>query len=289
MNAIQAKTILSYLLSIGEIDYLPELDNAITTKMVKELGNYKFHNAHNLIWINNANLLESCELFARVVLCPLDQNFPPDPYIKERSIIIPCKNVKFAFAKVAHDLLGWKNDLDDPYVMTPLAFTNYHKGKNVRIGVNTVLGNVRIGHNVKIGTNCSIGLPGFGFAEGVEEKIRFPHVGFIIIENDVEIGNNVCIDRGALQNTVIKKNTKIDNLVHIAHNVVIEENCTIIAQSMIGGSVHIGRNTWIAPSVCIKNKINIGENCVIGMGAVVIRDVKNGTTVVGNPAKELKK
>ena len=103
----------------------------------------------------------------------------------------------------------------------------------------------------------------------------------------MEIGSNTCIDRGAIGNTEIGSGTKIDNLVHIAHNVVIGVNCLLIANSMIGGSAVVGKNVWIAPSAALKNQVEIGENSLIGMGAVVIRDVAPGLTIAGNPAKTL--
>ena len=119
--------------------------------------------------------------------------------------------------------------------------------------------------------------------------IKFPHFGNVILEDDVEIANNTCIDRGALSNTIIRKGVKIDNLVHIAHNVEIGENTQVIALSMIAGSVKIGKDCWISPSSCIKNQLTIGDNVLIGMGAVVISDVESDSIMVGNPAKLLRK
>ena len=146
------------------------------------------------------------------------------------------------------------------------------------------------GKNVQIGDNCSIGNDGFQYIKDVDGSlIKFPHFGNVILEDDVEIANNTCIDRGALSNTIIRRGVKIDNLVHIAHNVEIGENTQVIALSMIEGSVKIGKNCWISPSSCIKNKIMIGDNVIIGMGAVVIKDVESNSVMIGNPAKLLRK
>lgn len=146
------------------------------------------------------------------------------------------------------------------------------------------------GKNVQIGDNCSIGNDGFQYIKDVDGGlIKFPHFGNVILEDDVEIANNTCIDRGALSNTIIRKGVKIDNLVHIAHNVEIGENTQVIALSMIAGSVKIGKDCWISPSSCIKNQLTIGDNVLIGMGAVVISDVESDSVMVGNPAKLLRK
>lgn len=147
------------------------------------------------------------------------------------------------------------------------------------------------GNNVIIGEYCSIGKDGYQYIldEDSGKLIKFPHFGNIILEDDVEIGNNVCIARGALSNTILHKGVKVDNLVHIAHNVEIGENTQIIANAMIAGSVKIGKNCWISPSSSIKNQLVIGDNVLIGMGAVVIRNVESNSVMIGNPAKFLRK
>jgi len=161
-------------------------------------------------------------------------------------------------------------------------------GNGVTIGPNTCIANAQIADGVSIGANCTIGLAGFGYRKVDDGRyIRFPHIGSVIIESGVEIGSNTCIDRGALGNTVIKRGAKIDNLVHIAHNAVIGEDALVIAHAMIGGSATIGDRVWIAPTVSVMNQIEIGADAVVGLGAVVVKSVASGTTVVGNPAKPL--
>jgi UDP-3-O-[3-hydroxymyristoyl] glucosamine N-acyltransferase len=153
----------------------------------------------------------------------------------------------------------------------------------VHIKENTVIGN-----DVYIKSGCIIGGKGFGFVKNSDQSWEdFPHFGKVIIENHVEIGSNTCIDKGALGDTRIGEGTKIDNLVHIAHNVNIGKHCLIIADAMLGGSVTIGENSWVAPSSAIRNGLTIGANSVIGMSAVVTKDVKPGVTVIGNPAVPL--
>jgi UDP-3-O-[3-hydroxymyristoyl] glucosamine N-acyltransferase len=164
-------------------------------------------------------------------------------------------------------------------------------GDNTRIDCNSVIKmNTVIGTFVKIGANTTIGGSGFGYEkdeDGLFQEI--PHIGNVVIEDYVEIGNNTAIDRAVLGSTFLRKNCKIDNLVHIAHGVEIGENSLIIANAMIGGSSVIGKNVWVAPSSSILNKLTINDESFIGMGAVVLKNVFAGQTVVGNPAKELSK
>jgi len=133
-------------------------------------------------------------------------------------------------------------------------------------------------------------LSGFGYERDSGGRYwRFPHVGKVVIEADVEIGSNTCIDRGAIGETRIGRASKIDNLVHIAHNVTLAPNSIVIANAMLGGSVHVGEGAWIAPSASIMNQAHIGARAIVGLGAVVLKSVDADTTVVGNPAKPLVK
>jgi UDP-3-O-[3-hydroxymyristoyl] glucosamine N-acyltransferase len=169
---------------------------------------------------------------------------------------------------------------------------NCQIGENTIIGHNTVIneGSI-IGQNVVIGSNNVIGGTGFGYVKDNDRLYKqMNHIGNVIIEDGVEVGNNTCIDRAVMGSTILKKNCKIDNLVHIAHGVIIGENSLIIAHAMIAGSSVIGKNVWVAPGACILNKISVSDNSTIGMGAVVIKNVEiDGDIVVGNPAKSIKK
>src|SRR5690606_40897332 len=116
-----------------------------------------------------------------------------------------------------------------------------------------------------------------------------PHQGNVVIENDVEIGSNTCIDRAAQGSTVIGEGTKIDNLVHVAHGVKIGKHCLVVAGAVIGGSSVIGDYNFIEMNASIKEKVRIGNNCIIGASAVVLKDVEDNSVMVGNPAKLLRK
>ena len=146
--------------------------------------------------------------------------------------------------------------------------------------------NVTIGNNVLIKNGVRIGQSGFGFVKNDQgEYEKFPHLGKVVIEDNVEIGANSCIDRGALSVTRIGFGTKIDNLVQVAHNVQIGSNCIITGNVSLGGSSRIGDNVWIGPCTTIREGVQIGSDAFINMGSVVIRNVKGGDNVIGNPAE----
>tara|TARA_R110002073_G_scaffold322276_2_gene498838 strand:+ start:20226 stop:21122 length:897 start_codon:yes stop_codon:yes gene_type:complete len=160
-------------------------------------------------------------------------------------------------------------------------------GDNVIILHNTViLENTIIGNNVTIGSNNTIGGVGFGYEKNKDNDfVLIPHIGNVIISDNVDIGSNTCVDRAVLGSTIIGENVKIDNLVHIAHGVQIGRNAVVIANAMVAGSVSIGENSWIAPSASIINQKNVGDNSLVGLGAVVTKDVGSNAIVAGNPAK----
>jgi len=170
-------------------------------------------------------------------------------------------------------------------------------GENVEIKKGTYIHpNVVVHDNVKIGESCEIhvgaviGSEGFGYEQDFKgDYFNIPHIGGVILEDNVSIGSNTCIDRGVLDDTVIGENTKIDNLCHVAHNCLIGKNNMITASTMIAGSVVSGDNVWFAPSSVIKNGLHIGENSLVGLGAVATKNVEKDDVVAGVPAKSLKK
>lgn len=162
-------------------------------------------------------------------------------------------------------------------------------GDNSQIHHNVIIeGDVRIGDNCVIKSGAIIGEEGFGF-ERNEFYIpeAFPHTGMVTIGNNVFIGSNSTVERGTIGATEIQDNVKIDDLVQIGHNSFIGENTMITVATLILGGVKISKNCYIGPNVTIREKIKVMEKAFIGMGAVVIRDVMPGKTVIGNPAKEL--
>ena len=144
---------------------------------------------------------------------------------------------------------------------------------------------VTIGKNVIIKPGAVIGGSGYAYLRNEDGTLeKFPQIGGVIIEDDVEIGSNTAIDRGTLGNTIIGEGSKIDNLVHISHNVNIGKHTMIIANTTIGGSTVIGDYSWISPSVSILDQLKIGQKVKVGVGSVVTSNIPDNETWTGIPA-----
>lgn len=249
---------------------------------------------------NKENLIR--DTLAMTIICDC---IPSDGLIYRNKCLIISTTPKFLFAKIVNASL----QINFQWCIHPSAVIHPEAtiAKNVYIGAHVSIGkseigehtiihsnvsiydNVNIGQRVIIDSGAVIGAAGFGFVrddDGVPHQ--FPQLGGVVIEDDVEIGANTCIDRGALEDTIIRKGVKIDNLVHIAHNVEIGKYSYIISQTIIAGSTKIGEKCWIAPSF-ILNKIKIGDNVTIGFGSVVLKSVPSDQTYMGNPALSLEK
>jgi len=162
-------------------------------------------------------------------------------------------------------------------------------GDNCSIGSNVIIRNTIIKNNVSVLDGCVIGKKGFGFFPNNKKNIRYPHIGIVIIEDDSEIGCGTTIDRGSLSNTIIGKNTFLDNHVHIAHNNKIGNNCIIAGQVGFAGSSSVGDNVMIGGQAGISGHLKIGNNIQVGGGSGVIKDIPNNSKVMGYPAKDLRK
>ena len=161
-------------------------------------------------------------------------------------------------------------------------------GDDCSLGSNNVIRNTIIKNNVKILDNCIIGKHGFGFFPNKNKNLRYPHIGIVLIEDNCEIGCGATIDRGSMSNTIIGKNTYLDNQIHLAHNVKIGENSIIAGQVGIAGSSTIGKNVRIGGQAGISGHLKIGNNVEIGGGSGVIRDIPDNTKVMGYPAKNIR-
>jgi UDP-3-O-[3-hydroxymyristoyl] glucosamine N-acyltransferase len=246
---------------------------------------------------------------------------PPDIPVPKGKVVIRHEAPSLAFAQIMERLAPPRVLYKSGIHPTAVIGSNVKLGKDVSIqpyvviedgvaiGDNTVLGaGVFIGRDTQIGTDAFIypkviirervsignrciihsgsviGSDGFGYAtvQGVHHKI--PQIGIVVIEDDVEIGANVTIDRARFDKTWIKKGTKIDNLVQIAHNVIIGENSIVVAQTGISGSTIIGNNVVLAGQSGIAGHITIGDNVIVGGQAGVTKNVPAGQMVSGFPA-----
>jgi UDP-3-O-[3-hydroxymyristoyl] glucosamine N-acyltransferase len=259
---------------------------------------------NTLDWIHSSNrdplsyLRKSKAMF---IIVPRSIEGQLDTDDLDKTIIIS-DNPMLLFSRIARKLFVLKPDpgINPSSVIHPEAKI----GKDVYIGPLCYIGkceigdnciihshvsievNVTIGNNVLIKNGARIGQPGFGFVKNESgDYEKFPQIGKVIIEDDVEIGANTCIDRGALSVTKIGRCTKIDNMVQVAHNVQIGEDCIITGNVSIGGSSRIGDNVWIGPCSTIRDGVQIGSGAFINMGAVVVKNVKAGQSVIGNPAE----
>ena len=174
-------------------------------------------------------------------------------------------------------------------------------GAGAFIGSNTIIKNgsviypnVSIYHDVTIGNHCIIdsgsviGADGFGLVKDNNIHHKIPHIGGVILEDSVWIGSNCCVDRGTLSNTIIEEGTKLDNLIHIAHNVQIGKNCIISGQVGIAGSSILEDNVTLAGQVGIVGHLIIGKGSIVAAKSAVYQSVKPGSIVSGIPARHHK-
>jgi len=165
---------------------------------------------------------------------------------------------------------------------------NVSIGDNCLIGSNVIIRNTLINNNVTILDNCVIGKHGFGFFPVDNKNLRYPHIGIVIIGENSEIGCGCTIDRGSMSNTVIGKNTFLDNQIHIAHNVKIGANSIIAGQVGIAGSSILGNNVRIGGQAGISGHLRIGNNVEIAGGSGVIKNILDNSKVMGYPAKNIR-
>lgn len=292
-----------------------EILRVITSKYVVEgdiekvkVTNVKpieFADKNSLIWIkpvkqNKQKIVNNTK--AILILSDFTVTLPKK--LKNNKCLIKTDNPKFTLIEILNGLFARQYD----YAIHPKAIIHPEAkiDRNVYIGPKSFIGNCEISENTRIEGNvfiydgtvikrnviiqagAVIGSDGFGYTKDSEGNLqKFPHIGNVIIHNNVEIGANTCIDRGALGSTIIGENSKINNLVHIAHNVLIGRNVVVGGQVNISGSTKIGDNVWIGPSSSIRNGIIIENDSIVGMGSVVVKNVLCGETVIGNPAKQM--
>lgn len=258
-----------------------------------------------LFWCADRNLEKLRTVRSGVVICG---HLTPESLMSPGSVYILVPNPRLAFQEVLRRFFAEPPEIEgvarsavihNSAKVDPTVSIGEHVviERDVIVGGKTVIGHntvikrsTIIGDSVVIGANCTIGGVGFGYEKDMKgEYSVLPHIGNVVVENNVEIGNNTAIDRAVIGSTVLRRNSKIDNLVHIAHGVEVGENSLVIANAMVAGSVVIGKNVWVAPSASVLNQKTIGDGALIGMGAVVLKDVKAGETIIGNPGRMLER
>lgn len=229
-----------------------------------------------------------------VIIKLLDLFYPEDPFkpsISEKASI--SSSAKLGENCFVGDFvsIGEKTEIgSNTYISSGVRIgVNVKIGCNVKIYPNVVIyDNCIIGNNVIIHAGAIIGADGFGYVNLPDKHLKIRQVGNVVIEDDVEIGANTCIDRGTLGSTIIGKGTKIDNLVQIGHNVKIGKNCIVVSQVGIAGSCNIGNYVILAGQVGIADHVNIVDGTVIMAQSGVMSDVNEKGVYVGSPIMETK-
>jgi UDP-3-O-[3-hydroxymyristoyl] glucosamine N-acyltransferase len=170
-------------------------------------------------------------------------------------------------------------------------------GPEVVLGDSCVIGSgvslegpVLLGARCRIKANSVIGGYGFGFEYDDDgTPLHFPHVGRIVLENDVWLGACTTVERATLGETRLCRGVKVDDLVQIGHNCCVGANTLVMANAVLCGGVVVGSRCWIAPNSVVKQKVRLGDRVTVGLGAVVLRDVASDAVVAGVPAKPLQK
>lgn len=292
---LKLSDILSFLNS-QKIDYVFKGDATTEVRGFSSLKNYK---EGTFTWVKNQDSLGLVDRNLSLVFIPEGLAVNADNLIcSDQSKLAFFSTVeRFYYPNTVLKPVG-SNTYIAPSVKLGLDVTvgaNCSLDGDIEIGDRTVIGNnvvimnkVSIGSDCQIQSGCIIGHDGFSWTEDENHiKSMVRHFGGVSIGNRVLICPNCVIDRGTLDDTVIKDGVKIDGLCFIAHNVLIEDNSILITGSKMYGSSRVGKNGYVATGL-VRNHCVIGENAIVGMGSVVTKDVPDNTTVVGNPAKPIK-
>lgn len=264
---------------------------------IDSLQSFVDQTANSLTWARDESVLKKIK--AGTVLIAKEHEKSLNAGV---SALTTDENPRLVFAKIAQRFFGTSkkaefiNNVEHFKTRNDLLIgDNCHISRNVTIGKNciihpnvTIYSNTSIGDNCEIQSNCSIGTEGLGY-ERLEDGtlIEFPQLGGVEIGNNVKIGPNSTVRKGALGKTRIGSGTVVGGLCNVGHNSSIGENCLLVTQCVIGGSSVIGDNAFIGINALVKNKVHIGNNATVAMGAVVVKNVSENATVLGNPAEKI--
>ena len=269
---------------------IKEIINKIFTKNVN-IKNFEFKSFSSIENLKS-NSVSFCEDITRlkkkkIKNCLIFSNI--EKKIGKNVLFLKVKNPRYFFFRFHKIYLNLIKEKVKNFQIDETAIV----GKNVKfldknkvfIGKNVVLKNCTIGKNCNIYDNSVIGNDGYGYFEYNKQKYKQAHFGRVVIGDNVDIGPLSNIERGHFNNTIIKKNSKIDALVQIGHNCSVGMNTNICAGSILSGNVKIGDNVWVGPKTSFKEKISVGRNTTIGIGSNVVTNVKKNSLIFGNPAK----
>jgi UDP-3-O-[3-hydroxymyristoyl] glucosamine N-acyltransferase len=306
------KSIEPILFELG-IDYQPygnskkTFRNVATIQQGKEEDlcycSFDGEEALSLISKSNAGIILCKESLEKAIA----QNYQFSDLPKKQQLIF-VENPRAAFIKIINKIYNSDNvniGISPTAIISSKAIigTNCYIGNYAVIGEDCTIGDGTvisdravivkkciIGNNCLVEPGVTIGADGFAYERDKEtlELERFPHIGGVRIGDNVEICANSSIARGSISDTVIGDGTKLDALVHVAHNVILGRNCELTAGTIIGGSTTVGDTSWMGLNCTLKNKIKIGNKVIVGAGACVIHDVPDEDVVAGVPAKSIK-
>lgn len=298
--------LLSEIVSCFDDDII-EIKGVITDKIIKYIKPIGKEDEYSLDWINPTN--ENGQSFAeqtkaKAIICNNSIDYS-DVLQHEYKVLIVAENPKLLLAKIYQKyfkllpkpMISNKADISSDavignncYIGPFCSIGKCRIGDNVTIMPNvTIYDDVEIGDNVIVHSGTVLGRPGFGYENDNNGVFyQFPQVAKLIINDNVEIGANCTIDKGALKNTVIGQNTKINNGCHIAHNVSIGKSTIITGHVYVAGSTNIGNNDWISPNTTLIGHTNVGSNSKIGAGSLVTKDIPNNELWFGSPAKKMR-
>jgi UDP-3-O-[3-hydroxymyristoyl] glucosamine N-acyltransferase len=268
-------------------------------QLINSIGSINKQGRDFILWVKNQDNLKKIKCGYVIVSSELILPEAND----DITYIVTSQKPRLIFAKIINDFFQHelKEDLNN-HVETHKLNSEITIGDNVFIGKDVIIGNgtiihpnvviypkTIIGKNCVIRTHVSLGTEGLGLELDADTNsfIKFPQLGGVILGDDVEIGPTSTVRRSALDDTIIKKGTKIGSLVNIGHNCVIGSNCILTCQIVTSGSSVIGDNVFMGVNSIVKNGVNIGSHVTIGQGAVVTKNVPDGTTYVGNPAEDI--
>ncbi len=283
-------------------DLEPDFDTAGPAKKVHGVSSIYGAGAQDLTfcaWEGEKGAAAISRSQAGMILCKKSMRGLASPSANTQLVFLD--NPRLAFVHFVNKVKNERPTNAPAYPQRALIGDSCRIGELAVIGENCIIGNdvviedrvslknCRIGDGCMIQSGASIGSDGFAYERYPDGRLeRFPHLGAVVLGRNVEVSANCSIARGSLGDTVIGDGTKLDALVHVAHNVQMGRDCQLAAGTIIGGSTTLGDSCWTGLNSTLKNQIHIGNSVLVAAGACVIGDVPDGDIVAGVPAKSIK-